>query len=112
MHLESLLTASGKRPEQQLAVFALINLGLIESLANGLVSASQAVRIYFNAENCLFVHNQLREKVADEIMSRGVQLPDLFDALPAEETHREFQRELAAMRTLCHKLLEDRKLVA
>jgi hypothetical protein len=30
----------------------------------------------------------------DEIMSRGVQLPDLFEALSAEEAHREFQHEL------------------
>jgi hypothetical protein len=45
-------------------------------------------------------------------MSRGVQLPDLFDVLPTEEAHRELQRELVTMRSLCLKLLEDQQLVA
>jgi hypothetical protein len=70
------------------------------------------LRIFFNAENCLFVRQHLREKIADEIMSRGVQLPDLFDALPIEEAHREFQRELATMRSLCLKLLGEKRLAA
>jgi hypothetical protein len=60
----------------------------------------------------LFVRNQLRSKVADKIMGHGVQLPDLFDALPIEEAHREFHRELAIMRALCLKLLEEKRLVA
>jgi hypothetical protein len=94
------------------ALFALLNLGMIESLANGLVSASDAVRVFFNADNCLFVRQQLRDKVADKVMSHGVQLPDLFDVLPKEEAHREFQHELAAMRSLCLKLLEKKRLVA
>ena len=45
-------------------------------------------------------------------MSHGVQLPDLFEALPTKEAHREFQRELATMRSLCLKLLEGKQLVA
>jgi hypothetical protein len=112
MQLETVLPASSERSDQQLAVFALINLGLLESLTNGLISPSEAVRVMFNAVNGRFVRKQLGDKTADEIMSRGVQLPDLFDALPAEEAHREFQRELAAMRSLCHKLLDGRRLVA
>src|SRR6266699_2460640 len=110
MHLESLLPAAGKTP-QRLALFGLLSLGVIESLANGLLSASDAVRLFFNAANCLFVRQRLRNKMADEVMSRGVQLPDLFDALSAEEAQREFQRELAAMRTLCLRLLEQRRVV-
>jgi uncharacterized protein involved in exopolysaccharide biosynthesis len=51
-------------------------------------------------------------KAADEVMSRGVQLPDLFEALPAEQAQREFQRELAAMRSLCLQLLQRRRSVA
>jgi len=39
--------------------------------------------------------------LTDKVMSHGVQLPDLFDALPADEAHRQFQRELATMRALC-----------
>ncbi len=45
-------------------------------------------------------------------MGRGVQLPDLFEALPAEQAQRECQRELAAMRAACLKLLERRRFVA
>jgi hypothetical protein len=112
LHLNSLLPAPGRTPTQQLALFALLGLGLIESLANGLLSATGAVRLFFHADNCVFVRRELRDKVADEIMSRGVQLPDLFDALPAQEAHREFQRELATMRSLCLRLLEDEQLVA
>ena len=35
----------------------------------------------------------------------------LFDALPREEAHREFQRELATMRELCLKLLAEKSLI-
>ena len=110
--LKTLLLASGETQAHQLTLFALLNLGIIESLANGLISATDALRVFYNGENCLFVRRQLREKTADEIMSRGVQLPDLFDVLPTEEAHREFQRELVTMRSLCLKLLEDQQLVA
>lgn len=67
---------------------------------------------FFHAENCLFVRRHLRAKLADKIMSHGVQLPDLFDILPAEKAHRKFQRELAKMRELCLRLLESKRLVA
>ena len=87
-------------------------LGIVESLANGLISAADALRVFFHADNCLFVRNHLRDKLADKIMSHGVQLPDLFTVLPAEEAHREFQRELATIRALCLKLLEAKRLVA
>jgi hypothetical protein len=110
--LQTLLAASGGTSAQQLVVFAWLNLGIVESLANGLLSATNALRVFFHTENCLFVRKQLRNKTADAIMSHGVQLPDLFDVLPREEAHREFQRELAIMRALCLKLLEDKPLVA
>ncbi len=110
--LETLLSKAGRMPDYQLALFALVNLGILESLANGLVSATDAVRLFFNAENCLFVRQHLGDRTADEIMSHGVQLPDLFDVLPTDEAHREFQRELATMRSLCLKLLEEKRLAA
>ena len=110
--LKTVLSASGETLAQRLALFTLLNLGMIESLANGLISVTDAVQVFYNAENCLFVRRQLREKTADEIMSRGIQLPDLFAALPTEEAHREFQRELAKMRSLCLKLIESQRLVA
>ena len=112
MSLATLLPATGESSAQQVALFALLNLGVIESLANGLLGASEAQQVFFHAQNCLFVRKQLRNKIADQIMSHGVQLADLFDALPTAEAHREFQRELAAMRVLCLKLLEERQLVA
>ncbi len=98
--------------DQQIASFALLSLGVIESLVGGAITASGAVELFFHADNCLFVRKQLRQKAADEIMSRGVQLPDIFDALSAEEAQQENQRELAAMRSLCLKLLEDKQLAA
>jgi hypothetical protein len=45
-------------------------------------------------------------------MSRGVQLPDLFDALPAEQAQREFNRELAALRNLSLELLGQKRSAA
>ena len=98
--------------DQQITSFALLSLGIIESLAGGAITASHAVELFFYADNCLFVRKQLRQKIADEIMSRGVQLPDVFDALSTQEAQQEFQRELAAMRLLCLKLLEDEQLAA
>jgi hypothetical protein len=110
--LETLLSSANKNKEQQLELFVLLNLGVLDSIANGALSSSDALRLMYHADNCLFVHKRLRNKTADEIMSRGVQLPDLFDVLPSEAIHREFQRELARMRALCYELLERKRLVA
>jgi hypothetical protein len=112
LQLKALFGKTSRASSQSAALFALLSLGIIDSLTNGLLSATDAVRLFFHAENCLFVRRELRDKLADQIMSHGVQLPDLFDVLPADETHREFQRELAAMRALCLKLLEKKQLVA
>jgi hypothetical protein len=112
MSLKTLLTASHESPGQQLALFALLTLGILESLAHGLLSVTDALRVFFHAENCLFVRKQLRDKTADAVMSHGVQLPDLFEALPTVDAQREFQQELATMRALCLKLLEQKQLVA
>ena len=98
--------------DQKVASFALLSLGVIESLVGGAITATRAVHLFFHADNCLFVREQLREKVADEIMGRGVQLPDIFDALSAEKAHQEFQRELATIRSLCLTLLEEKQLAA
>ena len=62
------------------------------------MTATDGVRLFFDVENCLCVRKQMRDKLADKIMSRGVQLPDLFTVLPAEEAQREFQHELATVR--------------
>lgn len=110
--LKTLLSEAGQVPERQSSLFALVSLGILESLSNGLMSTTDAVRLFFNAENCLFTQKFLNEKMADEVMSRGVQLPDLFETLPIEEANREFHRELATMRSLCFKLLEEERLAA
>lgn len=109
---KTLLLDAGGSQDRQLALFALVSLGILESLSNGLMSTTDAVRLFFNAENCLFVRKSLGEKMADEVMSHGVQLPDLLEALPTDEANREFHRELATMRSLCLKLLEERRLAA
>src|SRR5215831_3037027 len=111
MSLQALLAASNELPGQRLALFAILTLGMLESLAHGLLSATDALRVFFHAENCLFVRKHLRDKTADTVMSHGVQLPDLFEALPMAEAQREFQRELATMSALCLKLLEPKPLV-
>ena len=90
---------------QQLRFFALLNLGVAQSLAGGVISAPEAIRLFYNAENCLYVRERFPNKQANAIMSRGVQLPDLFEALPAEEASREFLRELEQIRALCTHLL-------
>jgi hypothetical protein len=112
MSLQAILAASPASPGQRLALFALLTLGLLESLAHGLLSATDALQVFFHADNCLFVRKHLRDKTAEAVMSHGVQLPDLFEALPMAEAQREFQRELAIMRALCLKLLEQKRLVA
>src|SRR4051794_35740576 len=109
IQLKNLLSETGRAPDHQLALFAFISLGVLETLSNGLMSASDAVRLFFNAENCLFVQKFMGEKIANEVMSHGVQLPDLFEALPAEEANREFRRELAIMHSLCLKLVEEER---
>lgn len=109
--LQILLSQTSSR-RQQVASFALLCLGIIESLTNGLMSVTDALRLFFHSENCLFVHKHLKEKIANQIMSHGVQLADLFEALPAEEAQREFQREVSTMHTLCLKLLEKKQIAA
>ena len=109
--LAGLLSHTADKKEQ-IAAFALLSLGVVESLAGGAMTASGAVPIFFHADNCLFVRKYLKHKMADEIMSHGVQLPDLFDTLPAEEAQAEFQRELATMHALCLKLLGREQVAA
>jgi hypothetical protein len=111
INLQTLLSQAVNR-EQQITSFALLCLGVIESLTSGLIGVSDAFRLFFHAENCLFVRKTLKEKVADQIMSHGVQLPDLFDVLPAEEAQRQFLYELAKMHALCLKLLEGKRIAA
>jgi hypothetical protein len=104
------LSALSARQAQPMALFAVAALGIIDSLAAGSMTPTDAIRVFFHAKNCRYVRTKLRDKQADEVMGRGLQLPDLFDAMPIEEAHREFQHELAAMRTLCHELLQAERV--
>ena len=97
------------QPPQRLVHFVLVNLGLVQSLASGLLSPGEAVERFYHADNCLYVRKHLRRREANAIMSRGVQLPDLFECLPAEEARREFYRELETIRALCLKLLGEKR---
>jgi hypothetical protein len=110
--LNETIPESARPSDRDLALFSFINMGLIDAMMNGVMSAEDAVQIFYNADNCIYVKRKFKEKIADKIMSHGVQLPDIFDALPAGESRREFLRELATIRNLCLKLLEDHRLVA
>ncbi|MGH7456517.1 MAG: hypothetical protein ACRENG_34535 [bacterium] len=90
---------------QQLRYFALLNLGIVQSLASGVMSSSEALQFFYNAENCLYVREHFRNNKANAIMSHGVQLPDLFEVLSVAEASREFFHELEKMRSLCTSLL-------
>jgi hypothetical protein len=98
------------RQQQPMALFAVATLGILDSLAAGSLTPTEAIRIFFHVKNCRFVRSKLHDPRADEIMGRGVQLADLFDAMPVEEAHREFQHELAAMKAMCHELLQAERL--
>lgn len=106
------LSEASSSPTEQLEYFALLNLGLVESLASGVLSATEAIQRFYHADNCLYVRKHLRSKEANAIMSHGVQLPDLFEFLPAEEAQREFYHELEGIRSLCLKLLEKERAVS
>jgi len=111
INLKNLFPETDKSSEELSGILALFILGILESLNNGLMSTSDVLETFFHVDNILFVRQHLRDRTADEIMSRGVQLPDLFDILPAGEAQREFQRELIKMRTLCLALLEGKPMV-
>ena len=110
IELSSLLSQATDK--EKVASFALLALGVTESLDSGALTASEVIQVFFHIDNCLFAKEQIAEKVADDIMSRGVQLADIFTALPAEKAQQEFQRELNTLHLLCLTLLEERQLAA
>jgi hypothetical protein len=104
-NLEIMLEQSGRTRKQKLAALATLTLGVIGALSSEAMEPSEATMAFFNAENCLWVHHQLKSAAADEIMSRGVQLADLFDVLPPAKAKAEYSKELEAIRRMCVKLL-------
>jgi hypothetical protein len=107
INLGPLLRAARASDRQALETFALLNLGLIESLRNGALDANDSVAQFYSAANCLYVRRKIKNAVCDEIMSRGVQLPDLFDVLSPSQARHELATELNTMGKLCLKLLRD-----
>jgi hypothetical protein len=103
--LRVVLSELSGSPGRQLELFALVNLGLVQSIASGVLTPTEAVERFYHARNCLYVQKHFRRKEAQIIMSHGIQLPDLFDSLSPEEAQRELYHELEAMRSLCLKLL-------
>ena len=101
-----ILSESSEGANEQLEVFALLNLGLVQSLTCGVLSAKETIPHFYNADNCFFVRDHLKSKVANTIMSHGVQLPDLFNLLSGDEAQREFYHELEKIRSMSLKLLE------
>jgi hypothetical protein len=106
------LTTITAGQDQPLALFAVTSLGIIESLVAGSMTPTQATQAFFHGKNVRFVKSKLRDDRANEIMGRGVQLADLFDAMPVEEAHREFQHELQAIKVLCNEVLEAERAAA
>lgn len=111
LNISSLLDAS-ERGASRLSLLALLTLGVVESLLSGQINANEAVQLYFNFDNCMAAKKQVRNKILDEIMSRGSQLPDIIEILPPDKSQQQFQVELNRIRDLCHKLLPKNKVAA
>ena len=109
-HIRILLSDTNGDSTPQLELFAFLNLGLVQSLASGVLSPTEAIQRFYHADNCLYVRKHFRNREANTIMSHGVQLPDLFDCLSVEEAQREFLHELEKIRSLCLKLLDKARL--
>jgi hypothetical protein len=110
--LRSLLANGEGKSQSRLALFAWLNLGIVESLTKGVLAPVEAVQIFFNADNCQFVRQELAEETADEIMSRGVQLADIFEAVASDKANQEFQNELAIIRSLSLDILQHERIAA
>ncbi|HET6884225.1 MAG TPA: hypothetical protein VFI31_28995 [Pirellulales bacterium] len=109
LELESLFNGLAK--PQKLAVFAGLNLAMLASVESKAATLSDVTAGFYHAANCLYVKRSMKNKDANELMSRGVQLADLFDALSQRRAEAELKRELHAMRAICYKMLaiDDRQ---
>lgn len=96
---------SGLEKSQKLAVFAGLNLAMLASIDAKGKALSEITAGFYNATNCQYVKRSIKHKEADELMSRGVQLSDLFEVLPRRTAEAELKVEKNAMRAICYKLL-------
>lgn len=83
LHLDQIL--AGLERAQKLTVFAALNLAMVQSIDRRGAALGDVTAGFYNAKNCLYVKRSLRQKDAEELMSRGVQLADLFDVLPRKQ---------------------------
>lgn len=92
---------------QPLTTFVLLNLGLIDLLRSGEIKPVEGAARFYHAQNRLYVRSKLNNELCDEIMGRGAELPDLFDALSKSAARRQLTVELNRMRKLCFRLLAE-----
>jgi hypothetical protein len=91
--------------------FAMLILGMTDVLQIGQFTPMGFVHSFFTADNCIYVRENLGE-VADEIVGRAIQLPDLFDALEPDQARSEYLKELSCIRKLCEGLFDRETVVA
>jgi hypothetical protein len=99
------LATTMKHAPEPLTLFALLNLGLAQSLASGVLTPDEAVERFYHAANCLYVRRHVRNNTAEIIMSHGAQLADLFGLLTGAEARRELYAEIEKIRSLSLRLL-------
>ncbi len=112
LSLDSLLPEAAGPEDRRAEVFALLALGVLDAIEAGALSPESARSHFFNAANCLFTRRTLNLPEVEEVMSRGVELPDLFDALPADTAAGEACAEVTLMRASCLRILTANRLVA
>jgi len=96
----------------KLAQFVVLNLQLIQSLEEEKMTADGAVLFFYNADNCLYVKRIFKGNAdAQDLMARGIQLPDLFTVLPVAKARKEFRKELKIMRAASRRLLLNHSLL-
>jgi len=101
------LRALEQDPAQLADLCVLLNLGMVQALLGGALTVREAIQQFYHAENCILVRDRLRNyPEVDTLMSRGVQLGDLFRVLSAETAQHEVFKELEAMRSKCLSILQ------
>jgi hypothetical protein len=103
INLETLLEQLSQ--SQRLTTFAMLNLGIVQAIESKTTTPEEMITHFYSADNCLYVRRSLKNKAADEIMSRGVQLPDVFDVLPASKAQAACSKQLEKIRSLSLGLL-------
>lgn len=106
------LSLNVESKDEIFTIFAFLCLGIIDSLAMGMITPKEALKLFFHADNCLYIHNILENKTADEIMCAGVQLQDAVDILPPDKAQSELQIELSNLHSFCIKLIGAKPIAA